>query len=309
MLNFGQALKAKWPGWVTLEAPLAPLTTLGLGGRALALAGPETQSDLVELLKWCATENKPYFVLGGGSNILFPDNGFPGLIIRLGAGFNWLARADKTSLGAGAATLTPKLVAFAAEHGASGLEPLSGVPGFVGGALQMNAGGATGAIGTLIKSMTWVTRDGEVVEKPAADLSFGYRGLESLPAGAVITQASWNLPEENPETIKFAVRDLMDRRKASQPKGPSAGCVFKNPVGKPAGKLIEEAGLKGLKKGGALISPIHGNFIICEGPAKAADVLALIGEIRTRVWELFGVKLQLELKTPGLEDTGEGGLK
>lgn len=303
MKSFSAHIKAKWPHWVALDAPLAPLTSFGLGGPADVLACPDTEDSLADLLSWATSEGCDYYVLGGGSNILFPDEGYRGLIIRLGRGFNWVGGQYNGLLSAGAACSSVKVLDEAVNAGLSGLESLSGLPGRIGGAIKMNAGLKDCETGARIEKLIWFDCRGQAVVKTAKELDFSYRSLANLPKGAVIVRASWLLEPEDPGIIRSRIAELIDQRKSTQPQGwASAGCVFKNPPGESAGKIIEAAGLKGLSLGGAWVSPIHANFIVARKGAGAGDVWALINLVRTRIKNEFGLNLELEIETPGWDD-------
>ncbi|MEZ4629586.1 MAG: UDP-N-acetylmuramate dehydrogenase [Deinococcales bacterium] len=272
--------------------PLAPLTTLGVGGEA-ELWLIEDVRQLPE-----ATQ-EAYKVLGAGSNLLIGDDGLEERVIKLGCSFNSLAEVDgRLEFWLGAATPLPGLVRRAAELGLSGLEGLLGIPAVLGGAIAMNAGTRFGEIAdTLVEVEMFV--GGGLERLNAHTLNLSYRH-SSLPKGAIITKAKLALSASSPEKVK-TLMDKVDTARKGQPKIKSAGCAFKNPLGDSAGRLIDQAGLKGLRVGQAMVSFEHANFIVNLGGAKAADIVKLLALIQEKVsppleieWERWGFKLPLE---------------
>lgn len=282
---------------------MAPLTSFGLGGPADVLARPDSEIALAELLALAVEEGFDYYVLGGGSNVLFPDQGYRGLVIKLGEAFNWVSGRKDGRLSAGATCPSARVLAEAAALGLSGLEGLSGLPGHIGGALKMNAGLKGWETGAKVEKLVWLNGRGQIEIAAAPELEFGYRNLVSLPRGAVIVKAFWRLEPEEPAAVQARAAELLNRRKLTQPQGwPSAGCVFKNPAGDSAGRIIEAAGLKGASCGGAWISPVHANFIVARRGARASEVRALIDMVKNRIQDEFGLSLALEIETPGWDD-------
>ncbi len=265
---------------------LATLTTLGVGGEA-ELWEVNSPGELLE------AASSPYRVLGGGSNLLVADGGVTERVIRLGPAYNDVGTfGDKTDIWLGAATPLPGLVRRSALAGLSGLEGLLGIPAVLGGALVMNAGTRFGELSdTLLEAEMLI--DGQLERLNASDLGLGYR-RSTLPGGAIVTRLRLGLSRSTPEQVKTRL-EAVDAARRGQPKSKSAGCAFKNPPGDSAGRLIDEAGLKGLTVGGAMISLEHGNFIVNRGGAEATDVLGLLKRVRARVgvpleteWELWG---------------------
>ncbi|MBI5511894.1 MAG: UDP-N-acetylmuramate dehydrogenase [Deltaproteobacteria bacterium] len=293
---------------VTEAVPLGPLTTFEIGGPAQLVVVAETLAALTEVVERCRRHALPLLVLGGGSNLLVSDRGVAGVALRLGAGFDYV-RADPNATGGavlevGAATSSAKTLRRAARLGLSGLEMLAGVPGSIGGALVMNAGGREGEIGAAVRRVQ-VLEAGARRWIDAAAAGFGYRH-SAFPQGAILVAVELDLRADLPEVIGARVHAAVDRRRATQPlHQASAGSVFKNPPGRFAGQLIEAAGCKGLKEGGAEVSERHANFIVNTGEASAADVLRLIREVQRRVLAHAGVSLELELRLVG--DFAEGG--
>lgn len=284
-------------GPVRRDEPLAPLTTYRIGGPALYFAEAPSRRGLALLLRAVRTLQLPYVILGGGSNILFGDNGFPGVVIRLTGDFNaWRLEGD--TLVAGAGTPLALLVKKTAELGFGGLEPLAGIPGTLGGAVMGNAGTKEGWIGDLLAGVDILTENGEMLTRNRSDINFAYRssGLENT----VILGASFHLKKGQKNDIVTEINNRLSRREESQPQGTgNAGSVFKNPPGDSAGRLIESAGLKGARCGGAVVSDKHANFIINTGHASAQDVRTLISIIQKKVRETFNVPLEPEIKIFG----------
>ncbi|MBI4660923.1 MAG: UDP-N-acetylmuramate--L-alanine ligase [Verrucomicrobia bacterium] len=280
------------------DEPLAKRTTLRVGGQADLYVEPASEADLAEVLHFCAGQRLPFLVLGRGSNLLIPDNGVRGLVLSLTHPefCRVEVRGEKILCGAGA-----KLKALAVEakrHGLGGLEFLEGIPGSVGGALRMNAGAMGGAMFEFVESVRFMDFSGQVLERRADEIEVHYRGCplfrNHIALGAVLK----GHPEDR-ELIAEKMKACSQRRWRSQPAAPSAGCIFKNPESIPAGRLIEELGLKGMRVGGAVVSELHGNFIINEGGATAADVLELIDLVQQRAQSARGIELHPEIEIVG----------
>ncbi len=303
-LSIKKRLDELVPGRVTYEAPLAGMTTFGLGGPAKALIEPNTEKELSAVLELVRENKLPLFILGGGSNVLFRDGGFPGVVIRLGPGFAELTVLEHNGEGvrveAGAAALTAKLVTLCRREGLSGLEFLAGIPGRVGGALAMNAGARGGEIGQALSSLIVMDAEGQVAEIGAERIKVSYRKLE-LTENTVILKGMFNLRASRSEKVKTEIRRILERRLAAQPRRvKSAGCVFKNPPNQAAGRLIDEAGLKGRTVGGAWVAREHANFIVHDGRANAGQIIELMEIVRKEVKDKFGVLLDPEIKIVGM---------
>ena len=274
--------------------PLAMHTWFQLGGPAEYFAEPEDTDQLVALIKRCREEDAPVRLLGRGSNVLVPDDGVPGMVIRLSAGAFGDVKIDGQTITAGGGAKLGHVVTTSVHKGLAGLEDMVAIPGTLGGALHGNAGIHGTDIGQWTSRATVVTLTGEVFVRRRDDLEFGYRrsSLDEL----VILEATLELEEEDPRELARRMQKQWIVRKATQPMGHQcAGCVFKNPRGMRAGELIEQAGLKGTRIGGAVVSDRHANFIIAEPECTANDVLRLIELIRSQVHERLGVELELEL--------------
>ena len=241
----------------------------------------------------------PLRVLGAGSNVLVADEGVRGMVVRLAAPpFKDLARVGEEIVHCGGGSRLSRVVNALADWGLTGAEGLAGIPGTVGGALVMNAGTSAGEIGPLVRKVWALEPDGTTVALAPSDCRFDYRS--SALAGKLILGAELVLSSGDAPAIRARLDELDAKRRASHPHGVrTAGCVFKNPPGERAGVLLDEAGLKGSTKGGARVSPVHANFIEAEPGARAADVTALIDEMRRRVREERGIELELELELWG----------
>jgi UDP-N-acetylmuramate dehydrogenase len=279
---------------ISIERDAPVSTWMNVGGRADALARPAGAEELRALLEW----EGPVRILGDGANLLVADEGVDGLVISLEKlkGVEDLGAPGLLRVQAGANL--PRLVVEAARRGLSGLEGLAGVPATLGGAVRMNAGGAFGAIADAVTRVHSLTRSGEARTLERDEIDFGYRrsGLEDL----IITSADLALTQDEPEDVRSRTKEVMAKKKASQPlAADSAGCVFRNPLVEgervSAGMLLDRAGCKGLRSGGAHVSDRHANFVCCDAGATARDVTDLIDLMRTRVRDAHGVDLETEI--------------
>jgi UDP-N-acetylmuramate dehydrogenase len=281
---------------VTANEPLAPHIWFRVGGPAAYLARPESLDQLLSLLRRCRAEEVPFKILSGGSNVLVRDEGVEALVIQLESP----AFSDVSIRGqvveAGAAVPLTALISQSARAGLAGLEVLTGIPGTVGGALRGNAGDRHGSIGQFVHKATVIDAADEVQVRDRDDLSFAHR--ESNLDEPVILSAQFELDREDPEAVVRRMRRIWIVKKENQPYGhQSSGCIFKNPSPDLlAGTLIEQAGLKGARHGGAEVSDRHANYIVAQPGATASDVLKLIDQIRQRVWQQFGYDLELQLQ-------------
>ena len=280
------------------QAPLRKFTTFRVGGPARVLARPEKMGELQGLLATARDEGWPVVVLGGGSNLLFDDAGFDGLVIKLGAGFAGL-EGEGSLVRAGAAAASTDLLAWSIARDLGGLEGLAGLPGSVGGAVAGNAGAGPEGLGQAVTRLSILDGAGQVRTFPDADLNFTYRRLTGLPEESIILEAEFALTPRPAGDIRARLEEFRARRQQQPLGGRSAGCVFKNPPSLSAGRLIDECGFKGQRIGGARVSEDHANFILAEAGAAAADILALIDRIREGVQARHGLILELELKVLG----------
>ena len=275
--------------------PLAMHTWFQLGGPAEHFAEPDNIDQLTALVQRCHQEGVTMRLLGQGSNILVRDEGVPGMVIHLAAPAFCGIRVEGQSLIVGGGALLGRAVTAAVHRGLAGLETLIGIPGTVGGALHGNAGTQSGNIGQWTLEATVLTANGQVCQRSSEELAFGYR--QSSLDDLVILEAGCQLEEDDPRELARRMQKQWIVKKASQPMGHQcAGCVFKNPRGASAGELIDKAGLKGARVGGAVVNDRHANFIVAEPESTAQDVLRLIELVRGRVRDQMGIELELELE-------------
>lgn len=284
---------------VRFDAPVGRYTSLGVGGPADALATPESQDEVAALVALCAEHDVPLTALGGGFNTLVLDGGLDGVVFRTNR-LRAFTLDDDGVLCAEAGVSHSQITRLCVERALHGLEFGAGIPGSVGGWVAMNAGVPEHEVGARIVDITVATpRDGLVVI-PRAALRFVYRGVLGMPAGGVVVAARFQLEAGDRESIRASIDRHLAHRRATQPIDlPSCGSVFKNPAGEHAGRLIELAGLKGARCGGAQISSVHANFIVNNGSATAADVLALIRRAQDTVRERSGIELVPEVRIVG----------
>ncbi len=280
---------------VKQDHPLGPETWLRIGGPAQWLIEPHTVDQLRDVVCRCRAESVPIRVMGRGANLLIDDAGVKGAVIRLHKGE--FAQVELTDQGirAWAGADMGKLVLRCVREGRSGLEALTGIPGSIGGCVRMNAGGAFGDIGNTIETVDVMSADGEVFTRYRGDLAFAYRSTNIT--APLILGAEFKLAEDDPHRILKQVKQIWMYKKNTQPLGSrNAGCIFKNPRGLSAGALIDRAGLKGKRVGGAHVSQKHANFILADTGARANDVLKLINVIRETVYKKNEVYLELEIE-------------
>jgi UDP-N-acetylmuramate dehydrogenase len=296
--KLAQRLAAAADGPVVRDRPLAPFTSYGIGGPTAVWAAPRTEEGLRRVLAAVHAAAAPLFVLGRGTNLLVSDRGWPGVTLWIGDNLSGVDfNGDVAEARAG--TRLADLIHAAARRGLGGLELLSGIPGGVGGALRMNAGAFGKEIAAAVEAVRGFTRDGTPFELPREAIAFGYRRAPEL-ATAVITAARFRFAPEAAQVLAGRMEDTLRLRAERQPLDhPSCGSVFKRPPGYFAGALIESAGLKGERIGGAQVSAKHAGFVLNVGGATAADVYRLIRRIESRVAERFGVVLEREVQLIG----------
>ena len=277
---------------------LAPYTTFGIGGAARYFYEPTNEEEVIRALEEIRDLGVPYFVLGNGSNLLVSDEGYDGAILHLARDFGRIWR-EGNRVHAQSGALLAQAARFAAREGLSGLEPMSGIPGSVGGAVTMNAGAYGGETKDVIERVRVLTKDG-VREYTNAEMRFSYRHSLITDEGGIVLEATYLLEPDEPEGIFARIEDYAARRNAKQPvEMKSAGSTFKRPEGHFAAKLIEDAGLKGFRYRNAGVSAKHAGFVVNYGDATAAEVLATIKMVQKIVYERFGVRLEPEMKTLG----------
>lgn len=283
-----------------LEAePMKNHTTFRIGGPADALALPKTPEEVAEVVRFCHEHAQPYYVLGNGSNLLVSDEGYRGIVLQLYRNFNDIqVNGEMITVQSGAMLAAVARTAY--QNGLTGLEFASGIPGTIGGAVVMNAGAYGGEMKHVLREVTVLTKEGEVLAIPAKALELGYRTSVIPKNGWIVLGAVLQLKKGDPEQILARMEELKEQRITKQPLDlPSAGSTFKRPEGYFAGKLIMDAGLRGFTVGGAQVSEKHCGFVVNRGNATAADVWELICEVKRRVKEMTGVELEPEVKLLG----------
>ncbi|REJ37619.1 MAG: UDP-N-acetylenolpyruvoylglucosamine reductase [Bacillota bacterium] len=287
-------------GSVKVNEPLRDHTTLQIGGPVDVMVFPARPDDLVRVVRWCLDRRVPYSFLGFGSNVLAPDEGLEGVLLRTKPALDFI-RFEGTRVVVGTGASVARLVAQAAARGLEGVEGLAGVPGSVGGALVMNAGTRMGEIGRSVVWVDLIDEAGRTRRLEAPELEYAYRSsrLQREPRWLVL-QAELRLVPGDPSAIRRRVDEALQYRNRTQPLHlPSAGSVFKNPPGHAAGRLIEEAGCKGLRRGGAQVSEQHANWIVNTGGATAEDVLGLMIEARRRWLRRSGIAREPAIRLLG----------
>ncbi len=289
---------------ITLDAPIGAMTWYGVGGRADLLVSPHDEVSLITLVRRCRAQDVPVRVLGGGANLLVDDAGVDGVVIKLDHEqfrmVRYSASGEITAAIASAGADLFRLVQDTRRRGLTGFEMMAGIPGTVGGAVRMNAGGAWGQMSDCLRTIRHISLDGEVNEFDAEGLDFRYRESD-LPPGIVL-EAVLSLRETDPVTVANRIKDIWMHKRSAQPMADhSAGCAFRNPpedgTGRhlSAGALIDQAGLKGKRIGGAIVSEQHANFVVTDPGATATDVRSLIDHVQAIVAEAHGVELSPEV--------------
>ncbi len=280
---------------VETDYPLGRQTWYGLGGAADYFIRPKTVEQLKEVMQRCNENSIPIYVMGFGSNLLIGDKGLRAAVVKLEAEQFTHAQFDGGQLIAWTGAELNKLVLTCVQKGLSGIEALTGIPGSIGGAVKMNAGGNFGDIGAAVETVTLMDSEGKVFEKSKPELMFDYRRTNIT--AKFILSARLKLAAADPEQIMRTVKEIWIYKNNNQPLNTrNCGCIFKNPRGVSAGALVDRAGLKGLKIGGAIVSEKHANFIIAQKACKSRDVTRLIDAIKQRVKEQFGIELELEIE-------------
>ena len=289
-----EELKGMNLGKVLTDVPLKNYTTYKVGGNAKAIIYPKNISCLVKLIEKLKTDNVKFMVLGNGSNVLFSDKEYEGIIIKLDE-FNKV-EVKNNRIVAGAGAMIIKVSREAIKHGLAGLEFASGIPGTVGGCVYMNAGAYNSDMGYVVSRVKVLTPKMTVITMVNRELDFHYRtSFFKTHKNYIVLEATFNLKKGNKELLEEVVNDRLKRRLESQPlEYPSAGSVFRNPKDMYSGKLIEDLGYKGLEKGGAKVSDKHANFVINFNKATATDIKELIDFLRDEVKEKYGVDLIVE---------------
>ncbi len=272
------------------------LTTWGVGsGVVPVVAEPGDVQELSTLIRWCTNRHCRWFLLGGGANVCGMDEPFDGIVVRLyGGEFRQMTLLSGNRISCAAGVRLAELAVFAAQNNLGGITHLSAIPGSVGGALRMNAGAEQRSIGDFTVEMSGIFPDGTAWKMSKNEMTWSYRH-SPMPENGIITAAVFEFPPLNAAAAKQEFADFAAARRRREPKGRSAGCVFRNPAGNSAGKLIDEAGLKGKRIGAAEVSMAHGNFILNQGAATEVEVTALMSDIHKNIAEKFAVKLVPEV--------------
>lgn len=284
---------------VLIDEPMSSHTTFRIGGPADYFLLPSCSSEVQGILSICREEGLPYFVLGNGSNLLVSDAGYRGVIIHLYRNFNEI-KVEGTDIRASAGALLSGIAAAAKNASLTGFEFAGGIPGTIGGAVMMNAGAYGGEMKHVIKEVTVLTKEGEILALPVEELAFGYRASVVKTAEYVVLEAVIHLEKGDMQAIGERMKELTEQRTSKQPlEYPSAGSTFKRPEGYFAGKLIMDTGLRGYRVGGAQVSEKHCGFVINAGGATAADVVQLMSDVNEKVKAKFGVSLEPEVRFLG----------
>lgn len=281
---------------VLSDEPMMNHVTFKVGGPARYYVIPQTMEALAEVIRMHKEEGKPYAILGKGSNLLVRDEGYEGTVIQILSNLS-AYHLEGPTLTAEAGVMLGKLANVLLEQELAGFEFASGIPGTLGGAVTMNAGAYGGEMKDVIKSVKVLDQEGNIKVLQADELELGYRSSIIAKKGLVVLEAVMEFTPGRKEEIEARMKDFNGRRREKQPlEYPSAGSTFKRPKGYFAGKLIQDAGLKGYSVGGAQVSEKHSGFVINTGDATCSDILQLIADVKDTVWDKFGVKLEEEVK-------------
>lgn len=282
------------------DCDMREYTSFRAGGRAELLVLPKDTEELKFVLRQLGNSGVPYMVMGNGSNILVKDSGYHGVIVKMGEAFSWI-RVEENRIRAGSGALMAAVARAALDAGLAGFEFASGIPGSLGGAVFMNAGAYGGEMCDIIKEVRVVSKDG--CREYVADcerLALCYRHSVLQETGDIVTEVILDLKPGEKEAIRAEMKELADKRNAKQPVSlPSAGSFFKRPEGYFAGKLIQDAGMKGFSVGAAQVSPLHSGFIVNNGGATATEIIQLMQLVQGAVMDQFGVKLEPEVRIIG----------
>ncbi len=289
----------RFKGKVLFNVPMSEYTSLRIGGMADVMAFPQDEGDLKDLLAFAEAKGFAYYILGAGTNLLVRDAGVRGIVVNMTEGFKDVVWQDEAKASVGSGMKLAELVGQCRDKGLSGLEFAVNIPGTVGGALAMNAGAYGGEMKDVVEGVEVIGRKGVKGFLAKDKLEFSYRKAE-LPKYSAVTVVNMSFTLSTPDAVREKMREFAEMRKANaKVQYPNAGSVFKNPEGLYAGRLIEEVGLKGEKIGQAQFSPMHANYIVNLGGAKAKDVLALMALARDTVYSQKGVVLEPEIKVVG----------
>lgn len=302
--NWKKELRNLAKGKVLFDECMDRHTSIGVGGRADALVVPESAVELGRIVALLRAGGAPVFFVGNGTNLIVRDDGFRGAVVST-KGLRTVRLEgrgqDRAAIRAEAGASLAEVVALSAREGLTGMEFCAGIPGSVGGGIRMNAGAYGSEMKDVLESVDLLNGEGNVKTCARAALQFEYRSL-ALPEGACVLGGVFDLARGNREAVEGRIREILKTRSGKHPlQFRNAGSVFKNPKGMPAGRIIDEAGLKGLTLGGARVSEMHGNFIVNLGSATAKDIIGLIELVREKVRERMGIDLEPEVKIIGEE--------
>lgn len=284
---------------ILLDEPLSRHTTFRVGGDADYFVLPQNAEEISELVALCRRMEMPYYILGNGSNLLVSDKGYRGVIIQIYKNMSAI-QVSGEMIRAQAGALLSKVGNVALEAGLTGFEFAAGIPGTVGGAVVMNAGAYGGEMKDILHQVTVLTPEGEMKTLKKEDLELGYRTSVIARENYIALEAEYHLQKGDKAAIRSRMDELKEQRTSKQPlEYPSAGSTFKRPEGYFAGKLIQDAGLRGFQVGGAQVSEKHCGFVINKGDATASDIVTLMEQISEKVQNEFGVKLEPEVKRLG----------
>lgn len=296
---YNELLKIMSEEQVKTEEPMKNHTTFRVGGPAEFFVMPRSAEEVKKVIDLCRRESFPYYIIGNGSNLLVSDQGYRGVVLQIYKEMSCI-EIEENVIVAQAGALLSAIANKALENGLTGFEFAAGIPGTLGGACVMNAGAYGGEMKDVLEEVTVLTEEGEVLIIPKENLELGYRTSIIARKGYIVLEARIQLREGEKEAIKSLMEELKDKRVSKQPlEYPSAGSTFKRPEGYFAGKLIQDAGLRGFSVGGAQVSEKHCGFVINRENATAADVAELMRQVSARVEEEFGVKLEPEVKRLG----------
>jgi UDP-N-acetylmuramate dehydrogenase len=296
--DFKEEIHGLTEGRVLFDAPMRRFTSMRIGGPAECLVFPKDVNELRKVVLHARKKRIPLFILGKGTNLIVGDRGIRGWVVSLTEGMKAIDREGEV-VEAGAGATLQRLVQFSVQRGLTGIEAFTGIPGTVGGGLAMNAGAWGLEMKDVLLSVSFLDEDGEVVERSRPRLKFAYRRLD-FPSSWIILKGRFQLKRGSREEVLERINSFSERRRKSQPLDhPSAGSIFKNPPEGPAGRWIEEAGLKGFRIGQAMVSDLHANFIVNLGKARAREVIDLIEWVERKVYQEKGVSLEREVKVIG----------
>lgn len=294
-----QLFKDKKFGKILFDEPMKNHTSFKIGGPADVLIIPEREEEIVNAIRFCRENQIKYFIMGNGSNLLVKDTGIRGVVIKVANGFDRIEVIGERVICQSGALLS-KVAKYALKHSLTGFEFASGIPGTIGGAIAMNAGAYGGEMKDVVSKVKAIDRNNNIVELTNADMNFRYRGSLVGDENLIVLGVELNLQKGDYSSIEAKMKDLTERRVSKQPlEYPSAGSTFKRPEGYFAGKLIEDAGLRGVRYGDAQVSEKHCGFVINVGEATFDHVITLIRMIQKVVYDKFNVKLEPEVKIIG----------